>query len=122
MPFFCSCRICKINSKDGKGKVLSTKKTFKKHQEKEKECIEGISETEIESSNESFSSCSIANKRKFEEFEDDELDESDKSDKSNESDESDEIVNKPNKNLANSFSDNISFSAPLILEDLSRRL
>jgi hypothetical protein len=127
MPFFCSCRICKINSKDGKGKVLSTKKTFKKHQEREKECIEGISETEIESSNESlFSSCSIANKRKFEEFEDDELDESDESDESNESngnesDESDEVVHKPNKNLANSFSDNISFSTPLILEDLSRR-
>lgn len=49
MPFFCSCRVCKINSKDGGGKWLSTKKTFKKHQEKEKTRIEKMSESETES-------------------------------------------------------------------------
>jgi len=65
MPFFCSCRVCKINSKDGSGKWLSTKKTFKKHQEKEKTRIEKMSESETESN-------------KFEE------DESDKSDTSSE--------------------------------------
>ena len=66
MPFFCACRICKINSKDGNGRVLSTKKTFKKHQKKEKASIEVIDKTEIESSNESISSCNVVEKRKFE--------------------------------------------------------
>ena len=52
MPFLCSCRICKINSKDGNGKWLSTRKTFKKHQKREKASIKKIDETdttEIES-------------------------------------------------------------------------
>jgi hypothetical protein len=97
MPFFCSCRICKINSKDGNGRVLSTKKTFRKHQKKEKASIEKIAETEItetESSNESISSCNVAKKRKFE----DDLDESDESVESD-------------VNLANSILDNnIPFS------------
>ena len=71
MPFFCSCNICKVNSKDGNGRFLSTKKTFKKHQEKEKASIEEIEKTtETESSNESISSCNASKKR---EFEDDEL-------------------------------------------------
>ena len=65
MSFFCSCRICKINS-NGSGKWLSTKKTFKKHQEKEKASIEKMSESETESD-------------KFEEDESDESDESDTS-------------------------------------------
>jgi hypothetical protein len=69
MQYFCSCRICKINP--GGGKWLSTKKTFKKHQEKEKTRIEK-NESETESSNESISSYIVAEKRKF-----DELDESD---------------------------------------------
>ena len=102
MTFFCSCRICKINSKDGNGRVLSTKKTFRKHQKKEKKCIEESDETEsdkIESSNESISSCNVAEKRKFE----DELDESDESD----------------INSSNSPSDNDSI--PLISEDRSKR-
>ncbi|PKK60012.1 hypothetical protein RhiirC2_703192 [Rhizophagus irregularis] len=70
MQYFCSCRICKINP--GGGKWLSTKKTFKKHQEKEKACIEKINESETESSSESISSYNVAEKRKF-----DELDKSD---------------------------------------------
>lgn len=98
MPFFCSCRICKINSKSGNGRFLSTKKTFKKHQKKEKASIKKVDEieiSEIESNNESFSS-----KRKFE---NDELSESD-------------------INSANSSSDNDTpFSIPLILEDDSKR-
>ena len=102
MPFFCSCRICKINSKDGNGRFLSTKKTFKKHQEKEKASIDEIDEietTETESSNESISSCNASKKR---EFEDDELSESD-------------------INSVNSSSDNDTpFSIPLILEDGSK--
>src|ERR1041385_3693656 len=100
MPFFCSCRICKINSKDGNGRVLSTKKTFRKHQKKEKASIEAIDETEIieiESSNESISSCNVVEKRKFE-------DGSDGSD----------------INSENNFSDNdIPFSIPL--RDISKR-
>ncbi|GET66791.1 hypothetical protein GLOIN_2v1792237 [Rhizophagus irregularis DAOM 181602=DAOM 197198] len=70
MQYFCSCRTCKINP--GGGKWLSTKKTFKKHQEKEKACIEKINESETESSSESISSYNVAEKRKF-----DELDKSD---------------------------------------------
>ncbi|RIA89623.1 hypothetical protein C1645_738523 [Glomus cerebriforme] len=71
MPFFCSCRICKINSKDSYGKWLSTKKTFKKHQKREKENIKKINGSESESGSEtksdskSISSCNIAEKRKF---------------------------------------------------------
>jgi len=106
--FFCFCRICKINSKDGNGRVLSTKKTFRKHQKKKKKCIEESDETEsdkIESSNESISSCNVAEKRKFE----DELDELDESDESDESD----------INSSNSPSDNDSI--PLISEDRSKR-
>src|SRR5215216_5320907 len=102
MTFFCSCRICKINSKSGNGRVLSTKKTFKKHQKKKKASIEEINEieiSEIESNNELFSSTlsyNITEKRKFK---NDELGESD-------------------INSANSSSDNdASFSIPLILED-----
>ena len=52
MPFFCSCRICKINSKDGNGKWLSTKKTFKRHQKREKANIEKINGSEAESGSE----------------------------------------------------------------------
>ena len=104
MPFFCSCRICKINSKDGNGRFLSTKKTFKKHQEKEKKAsIEEIKEieiTEIESSNESVSSISSYNVTGKRVFEDDESD----------------------INSANSPSDNdIPFSIPLVLKDRSKR-
>ncbi|PKB96229.1 hypothetical protein RhiirA5_404487 [Rhizophagus irregularis] len=66
MQYFCSCRICKINP--GGGKWLSTKKTFKKHQEKEKACIEKINESETESSSESISSYNVAEKRKFNEL------------------------------------------------------
>jgi hypothetical protein len=79
MPFFCSCRICKINSNDN-GKWLSTKKTFKKHQKREKANIKKINASEAESGSEtksdseSISSCNAAEKRKFE---DDELDKSD---------------------------------------------
>ncbi len=101
MPFFCSCRICKINSKDGNGRVLSTKKTFRKHQKKEKASIEEINEietTEVESSNESISSCNVSEKRKFEE---DELRESSESD-----------INSDN---------DILFSIPLILGNRSIR-
>ena len=54
MQYFCSCCICKINP--GGGKWLSTKKTYKKHQEKEKACIEKFNESETESSSESISS------------------------------------------------------------------
>ncbi len=78
MPYFCSCRICKIIN--GNGRWLSTKKTFKKHQKKERESIEKIngpdteSESEKGSDSESISSCNAAEKRKFE---DDELDKSD---------------------------------------------
>ena len=100
MPFFCSCRICKINSKDGNGRVLFTKKTFRKHQKKEKASIEAIDETEIieiESSNESISSCNVVEKRKFD-------DASDGSD----------------INSENNFSDNDTpFSIPL--RDISKR-
>ena len=99
MPFFCACRICKINSKDGNGRVLSTKKTFKKHQKKEKASIEAIDETEIieiESSNESISSCNVAEKRKFEDGSD--------------------------VNSENNISDNDTlFSIPLTLRDISKR-
>src|SRR5947208_14037554 len=97
MPFFCACRICKINSKDGNGRVLFTKKTFRKHQKKEKASIEVIDKTEIESSNESISSCNVVEKRKFE-------DGSDGSD----------------INSENNFSDNDTpFSIPL--RDISKR-
>ncbi|GBC12580.2 hypothetical protein GLOIN_2v1882910 [Rhizophagus irregularis DAOM 181602=DAOM 197198] len=71
----CSCRICKINSKDGNGKWLSTRKTFKKHQKREKANIEKINESEAESGSEtksdseSISSCNAAEKRKFEDDE-----------------------------------------------------
>ncbi|GBB92268.1 hypothetical protein RclHR1_19930002 [Rhizophagus clarus] len=71
MQYFCSCHICKINP--GGGKWLSTKKTFKKHQEKEKAFIEKINESETESSSELISSYIVTRKRKF----DDELDELD---------------------------------------------
>ena len=101
MPFFCACRICKINSKDGNGRVLFTKKTFRKHQKKEKASIEKINEieiTEVESSNESISSCNVSEKRKFEE---DELRESSESD-----------INSDN---------DILFSIPLILGNRSIR-
>ena len=101
MPFFCSCRICKINSKDSNRRFLSTKKTFKKHQKKEKANIEEIDEiktTETESSNESISSCNVSKKREFEE---DELSESD---------------------LENDLSDNdMPFPIPLILKNGSIR-
>ncbi|CAB4430849.1 unnamed protein product [Rhizophagus irregularis] len=59
MPFLCSCRICKINSKDGNRK-----------------CRKRIRN---KSDSESISSCNAAEKRKFED------DESDKSDTSSES-------------------------------------
>ena len=91
MPFFCSCHICKINSKDGNRRVLSTKAS-----------IEAIDEAEIikiESSNESILSCNVAKKRKFE-------DGSDGSD-----------VNSEN-NLSDN---NTPFSIPLILRDISKR-
>ena len=52
MPYLCSCRICKINSKDGNGKWLSTRKTFKKHQKREKANIEKINESGAESGSE----------------------------------------------------------------------
>lgn len=100
MPFFCSCRICKINSKDGNGKWLSTKKTFKKHQKREKTNIEKInaeSGSETKSDSESISSCNAAEKRKFE---DDELDKSDTSSESNVS-----------------YNDHV----PLILKDIPKR-
>lgn len=82
MPFFCSCHTCKIKSRDSTGKWLSTKKTFKKHQKKEKANIEKINGSEAESGSEteSTSSCNAAEKRKFE---DDELDKSDTSSESN---------------------------------------
>jgi hypothetical protein len=103
MPFFCSCRICKINSKDGNGKWLSTKKTFKKHQKREKANIEKINGSEAESGSEtksdseSISSCNAAKKRKIE---DDELDKSDTSSESNVS-----------------YNDHV----PLILNDIPKR-
>ncbi|EXX65506.1 hypothetical protein RirG_132600 [Rhizophagus irregularis DAOM 197198w] len=103
MPFLCSCRICKINSKDGNGKWLSTRKTFKKHQKREKANIEKINESEAESGSEtksdseSISSCNAAEKRKFED------DESDKSDTSSES------------NISNN--DHV----PVILKDIPKR-
>ncbi|CAB4426902.1 unnamed protein product [Rhizophagus irregularis] len=103
MPFLCSCRICKINSKDGNGKWLSTRKTFKKHQKREKANIEKINEFEAESGSEtksdseSISSCNAAEKRKFEN------DESDKSDTSSES------------NVSNN--DHV----PVILKDIPKR-
>ena len=71
MPFFCSCRICKINSISGNGRWLSTKKTFKKHQKKEAANIEKINSSESESGSEtkndseSISSCNAAEKRKL---------------------------------------------------------
>ncbi|GES96181.1 hypothetical protein GLOIN_2v1480212 [Rhizophagus clarus] len=55
MQYFCSCHICKINP-DG-GKWLSTKKTFKKYQEKEKAFIEKINESETESSTNCIKHC-----------------------------------------------------------------
>ena len=79
MAFFCSCRYCKINSINGNGRWLSTKKTFKKHQKKEKASIEKINRSETESDNGSISSCNEAKKRKF----DDELDKSDTSSDNN---------------------------------------
>ncbi|CAB5181446.1 unnamed protein product [Rhizophagus irregularis] len=103
MPFLCSCRICKINSKDGNGKWLSIRKTFKKHQKREKANIEKINESEAESGSEtksdseSISSCNAAEKRKFED------DESDKSDTSSES------------NISNN--DHV----PVILKDIPKR-
>jgi hypothetical protein len=96
MPFFCSCRTCKINSKDGNGRWLSTKKTFKKHQKKEKASIEKINQSETETDSESISSCNEAEKRKF----DDELDKSDTSSE-------------------NSLSSNDN--VPLILKDIPKR-
>ena len=109
MPFFCSCRICKANSKNGDGRILYTKKTFKKHQKKEKDRIQENDETEateIESIDGSMSSCNVIGKRKFE---DDELGESD--------------INSTNSLLDDdSLSDNdILFSVPLNLEDESKR-
>jgi hypothetical protein len=77
MTFFCSCRVCKVNSKDGNGRALSTRKTFKKHQKREKASIEKIDETdttEIESIDGSISSCNVAEKRKFEDESDDRSD------------------------------------------------
>jgi hypothetical protein len=76
MQFFCSCRICKIKSINGIGRWLS-KKTFKKHQKKEKAIIEKIngseadSGSETKSDSESISSCNIAEKRKIEDIESD---------------------------------------------------
>ena len=70
MQFFCSCRICKIKSINGIGRWLS-KKTFKKHQKKEKAIIEKINESEAESGSEtksdskSISSCNIAEKERL---------------------------------------------------------
>ena len=64
---------------------MSTKKTFKKHQKREKANIEKINGykaeggSETKSDSESISSCNAAEKRKFED------DESDKSDTSSES-------------------------------------
>jgi hypothetical protein len=81
---------------------LSTKKTFKKHQKKEK-AIEKINGSEAESGSEtksdseSISSCNIAEKRKIE---DNEIDESDASSKS-----------------SLSYNDHV----PLILQDISKR-
>jgi hypothetical protein len=66
MPFFCTCRICKIKSINGSGRWLSTKKTFKKHQKKEKAIIEKINGSETESDSKSISSCNMAEKRKIE--------------------------------------------------------
>ena len=103
MPFFCSCRICKINSKDGNGKWLSTKTTFKKHQNREKANTEKINGSEAESGSEtksdseSISSCNAAEKRKIEDVE---LDKSDTSSESN-----------------ISYNDHV----PLILKDVSKR-
>ena len=103
MPFFCSCRICKINSINGNGRWLSTKKTFKKHQKKEKANIEKIdgseseSGSETKSNSESISSCNIAEKRKIE---DNEFDESATSSESN-----------------LSYNDHV----PLILKDIPKR-
>ncbi len=65
MQYFCSCHICKINH--GGGKWLSTKKTYKKHQNKERVRIKKNDESELESSSESISSCNVAQKRKLEE-------------------------------------------------------
>jgi hypothetical protein len=90
MPYFCSCRICKLVN--GNGRWLSTKKTFKKHQKKERISIDKIngpktesrseSESEKGSNSESISSCNVSEKRKFE---DDELDKSDTSSESSKS-------------------------------------
>jgi hypothetical protein len=74
MAFFCSCRYCKINSINGSGRWLFTKKIFKKHQKKEKANTEKINRSETESDNKSISSCNKSEKRKFK---DDELDKSD---------------------------------------------
>jgi hypothetical protein len=65
MQYFCSCRTCKINH--GGGKWLSTKKTYKKHQNKERARIKKNDESAPESSSESISSCNVAKKRKIEE-------------------------------------------------------
>ena len=103
MPFFCSCRICKIKSINGNGRWLSTKKTFKIHQKKEKAIIEKVNGSEEErgsetkSDSESISSCNIAEKRKIED------NEFDKSDTSSES--------------SLSYNDHV----PLILKDIPKK-
>jgi hypothetical protein len=65
MQYFCSCRTCKINP--GGEKWLSTKKTYKKHQNKERACIKKNKESEPEGSSESVSSCNEVKKIKIEE-------------------------------------------------------
>jgi hypothetical protein len=108
MAFFCSCRICKVNSKNGKGKILSTKKTFKKHQKREKATIKETEE-ELESSNESILSCNEAEKRKFEESESDEL-------------ESDELVSiESDVNSANNNLDNNGSLLTLTLQNMPNK-
>ena len=113
MPFFCSCRMCKVNSKDGKGKIISTKKTFRKHQEREKAIIKETEE-ELESNNESISSCNEAEKRKFEESESDEL----------ESDELESVELVSIESDVNSENDNLDNNGSLLtltLQDMSNR-
>ena len=103
MPFFCSCRICKINSISGNGRWLSTKRTFKKHQKKEEANIEKINRSEAESGSEtksdsdSISSCNTAEKRKIE---DNEL-----------------YLSDTNSENSLSYNDHV----PLILKDIPRR-
>jgi len=101
MSYFCSCHICKINSKDGNGKWFNTKKTLKKHKEREKKNNEKINGSDAESGSEtksdceSISSCNSSKKRKID-------DESDKSDTGSES--------------------NVSYKdVPLILKDIRKR-